>query len=282
MTSTQLQTVGKNSITVTPRTSSAASLYVQLQSTTGDKLYPATKAAIVTNNSGVNLGTVEAGAQVNKIETIKVNGKTLQIVSKAVDITLPENPEYSISKQKTAETGFSATYYLTKDGEQTGAKINIPKDMVVQSGSVKTCETADKPVSGYKVGDKYIDLVLANSDNSHIYILVSDLIDVYTAGNGITINNNTVAINTSVVATKTDLAAKQNTLTTEQLAAANSGITAEKVATYDGHSAKIALKADKSTTLSGYGITDAYTKSEVDSKIAGGNYITYVALAQEG
>lgn len=252
---------------------------VQLESTTGNNLYPKTKASIVINNSGASLGSVEAGAQVNKIETIKVNGKTLQIVSKAVEIPLPE---YSISKQETAETGFSATYYLTKDGEQTGAKINIPKDMVVQSGTVKTCETANQPVTGYKAGDKYIDLVLANSDNSHIYILVSDLVDDYTAGNGITIANNTVAINTSVVATKTDLAAKQNTLTTEQLAAANSGITTAKVAAYDGYSAKIALKADKSTTLSGYGITDAYTKSEVDSKIAGGNYITYAELAQEG
>lgn len=250
---------------------------VQLQSTTGDNLYPKTKASIVLNNSGANLGTVEAGAQVNKIETIKVNGTPLQIVSKAVEITLPETPEYSISKQETAETGFSATYYLTKNGEQTGAKINIPKDMVVQSGSVKTCETANQPVSGYKAGDKYIDLVLANSDNSHIYILVSDLIDVYTAGNGITINNNTVAINTSVVATKTDLAGKQNTLTAEQLAAANSGITTAKVTTYDGYSATIALKADKATTLTGYGITDAYTKTQVDNKLAG--FITYVEIA---
>ena len=149
--------------------------------------------------------------------------------------------------------------------------------MVVQSGSVKTCETANQPVSGYKAGDKYIDLVLANSDNSHIYILVSDLIDVYTAGNGITINNNTVAINTSVVATKTDLAGKQNTLTAEQLAAANSGITTAKVTTYDGYSATIALKADKATTLTGYGITDAYTKTQVDNKLAG--FITYVEIA---
>lgn len=249
---------------------------VQLQSTTGDNLYPATKAAIVKNESGQNLGTVEAGAQVNKIETIKVNGTPLQIVSKAVEITIPANAEYSIKKQATAESGFSATYYLTKNGTQTGEKINIPKDMVVQSGSVKTCETADKPVSGYKVGDKYIDLVLANAENSHVYILVSDLVEDYTAGNGITISNNSIAINTSVVATKTDIAAKQNTLTTDQLAAANSGITKAKVTTYDGYSATIALKADKATTLKGYGITDAYTKTELENKLAG--FITYVEV----
>ena len=47
-----------------------------------------------------------------------------------------------------------------------------------------------------------------------------------------------------------------------------SGITAEKVAKYDGYEAKINAKADKATTLSGYGITDAYTKTNVDEKVA--------------
>lgn len=250
---------------------------VQLQSTLGDNLYPKTKGAVVLNNSGANLGAVEAGAQVNKIETIKVNGKTLSIVSKAVDITIDSAPEYSITKAATAESGYSATYQLTKDGTAVGEKINIPKDMVVESGSVKTVTTANSPVSGYKAGDKYIDLILANADNSHIYILVSDLVDTYTAGSGISISNNAIAIDTSVVATKTDVNAKQNTLTTAQLAAANSGITAAKVTTYDGYAANISGKADKATTLSGYGIGDAYTKTEVDNKISG--FISYTELA---
>ena len=41
-------------------------------------------------------------------------------------------------------------------------------------------------------------------------------------------------------------------------------------------SAAIAGKADKSTTLSGYGITDAYTKSEVDALVSGGVIPQYV------
>ena len=112
-------------------------------------------------------------------------------------------------------------------------KINIPKDMVVQSGSVKTVTTANSPVAGYKVGDKYIDLVLANATNSHIYVLVSDLIDVYTAGTGVTITANQISVNTSVIASKsyTDT--------------------------------ELAKKADKATTLAGYGITDALTYEEI-------------------
>lgn len=38
----------------------------------------------------------------------------------------------------------------------------------------------------------------------------------------------------------------------------------------------LAVKADKATTLSGYGITDAYTKNEINSKLSG--YVTTTAL----
>ena len=71
------------------------------------------------------------------------------------------------------------------------------------------------------------------------------------------------------------LAGKQAALSSTQLAAANSGITAAKVSTYDGYSTTIEGKADKATTLLGYGITDAYTKTEVDNLIsqAGGSSV---------
>lgn len=58
---------------------------------------------------------------------------------------------------------------------------------------------------------------------------------------------------------------KQNTLTSAQMSAANSGITAEKVYEYNSFEANINNKADKATTLSGYGITDTYTKDDVEN-----------------
>lgn len=57
---------------------------------------------------------------------------------------------------------------------------------------------------------------------------------------------------------------KQNTLTNSQITAANSGITADKVYTYSTFEANINNKADKATTLEGYGITDTYTKEDVE------------------
>lgn len=52
---------------------------------------------------------------------------------------------------------------------------------------------------------------------------------------------------------------KQDALSTAQLAAVNSGITATKVATYDGYAATINQKANAS---------DVYTQTEVDNKLS--------------
>lgn len=90
---------------------------------------------------------------------------------------------YAIEKILNGSSEYSAQYRLKETLNDTvisypGNIINIPKDMVVQSGTVETCETDDVPVVGYVVGNKYIDLVIANSDDEHIYILLSDLIDL--------------------------------------------------------------------------------------------------------
>lgn len=91
----------------------------------------------------------------------------------------------------------STTYaksYVLKQGDREVGTINIPKDMVVSSGSLKSVTSADNPYTGAKVGDKYIDLVIANSTSEHIYIPVSDLIDTYLAGNGLILEESTFSI----------------------------------------------------------------------------------------
>ena len=100
----------------------------------------------------------------------------------------------------------------TETTEQKAAKkigtINIPKDMVISAGEVKTVATADVPYTGAVVGDKYIDLTIANNDGTHIYIPVKDLVDVYTGSVGaevtITVSNANVigATVNKVAATK--------------------------------------------------------------------------------
>lgn len=255
---------------------------IQIKNQTGDLLYPKTKASVVINNGGDNLGTVEAGAQVNKIEKIKVNGTEISIVSKEVDITIPAQSEYAISKLETADDGFAATYQLTKDNVAFGQKINIPKDMVVSAGEVKKATTANTPVNGLAKGDPYIELTIANNDGTKLYIPVKDLVDVYTEGNGIKIENNQVAIDTEVVVVKSDLSGYQASLSADQLNAVNSGITADKLSALETHKAATDIHVtaeDKTNWNNKLNVGDVYSKTEVDGAISALNALTYVELA---
>lgn len=104
-----------------------------------------------------------------------------------------------VIKKATAESGYAATYEITQSGVKVGASINIPKDFLVKSASVQTVSTANTPVNGYVVGDKYLDFVInakdSSASNEHMYLLVSDLVDVYEADEStITLSGNTFSI----------------------------------------------------------------------------------------
>ena len=111
----------------------------------------------------------------------------------------------TVTKQTTAESGSAVTYVVKQNGTQVGTKINIPKDFLVKSAELKTVTTKNQPVSGYLVGDKYIDFIINASDNSetnqHIYLNVKDLVDVYTADeSSLTVSNNKFSIKSGGVA----------------------------------------------------------------------------------
>lgn len=105
-----------------------------------------------------------------------------------------------LKKATTAETGYAATYKLVRasdNNQQVGESINIPKDYLVKSASIKTAPEDNNPVEGIKNGGKYIDFVVNTKDGSgteeHIYLNVKDLVDgVYTAGNGISVSKENV------------------------------------------------------------------------------------------
>lgn len=118
-----------------------------------------------------------------------------------------DNISYSIKKLDTAEGDNSSSYQLIgKDGTVFGDTINIPKDLVVSSGSVKVVETDGTPYAEAKVGDLYIQLDLANSGGS-LYIPANKLVDEYTAGDYITITDRQISVNYANLsaAIKTDL-----------------------------------------------------------------------------
>ena len=104
--------------------------------------------------------------------------------------------EYTIAKLQNAEQGYFSSYVLQKDGVQVGSTINIPKDYMLKSGTVEVVTVADTPYTGAAVGDKYLDLIVNTSDNSgttaHVYVPLTGVGAVYTAGQGIVISNNNV------------------------------------------------------------------------------------------
>lgn len=133
-----------------------------------------------TANSGIEIGGTATEPTVGiKLDPTAGNAATLRAAGLMVTIPEVTVPVYDIVKD--ADSGdYAAIYHLTKDGTNTGAAINIPKDLFVKEGKV-----VDNP-TGQPAG-KYIELTLQNQTNP-IYINVADLVDAYTEGNGITIS----------------------------------------------------------------------------------------------
>lgn len=150
---------------------------------------------------GHSLSSVIAGTYGGTTKSVKVAVDEAGHVTSAEEVAIAE---YSVVKLETATDGYLASYQLQKDSVPVGATINIPKDYLVKSASVKTA-TADDP-SGFAEGTKYIDFVVNTYDTdsgsgkeSHIYLNVQDLVDVYTPGDGIDISEANV-ISVKVVA----------------------------------------------------------------------------------
>lgn len=87
---------------------------------------------------------------------------------------IPEQIDYSVTIAESSPEGYATAYTFAQNGKTIGT-INIPKDMVVESGSVVT------DPEGQTAGT-YIKLVLANANEDELYINVSDLIEYITGG----------------------------------------------------------------------------------------------------
>ena len=173
------------------------STFIGVQDSTGT-LYKASKInsdIIIDGTAHANIGS-NANDNQSAINTAintalgnKANASSLSTVATSGSYSdLSNKPTLSslggtvtVEKQSTAESGYAHTYIVKQNGTQVGSKINIPKDFLVKSATLNTCSTANNPVSGYVVGDKYLDFVINTKDNSatdeHLYVLVSDLVD---------------------------------------------------------------------------------------------------------
>lgn len=236
-------------------------LEIKLQKLTTNKLneVKATDASILVTyeqtDAGSGDGTYEAiskGASV-KVQISKDADNALALADDGLKVTIPAAAEYSIVKA--ADSGeYAAIYNLTKDGAVVGASINIPKDLVVKSGSV--------------VGDEIV-LVLNDEANTEIKIPVGSLIEYVTSGSA---TGDMVVVNVSddhkVTATITDGTITLAKLTTEVQTAIGKahdhsnkavidGITAQNITDWNDAVSKEHEHENKE-------LLDTYTQTEAD------------------
>lgn len=142
------------------------------------------------------LADIITGSDSHKIKTVYASvdttgglATTSYVDTKVGAVTVPA---YTLTKS--TSTDYAAVYHLQKNGTNVGEAINIPKDMVVESGKVVWGSYTDgtfTPATDKKNATPYVELTLANSTANKIYIAVADLVNEHKAGTGINITNNT-------------------------------------------------------------------------------------------
>ena len=135
-----------------------------------------------TNDDKQKLAGIEAGAQ-------KHIAPTADEVKNALGYT-PANTtdlvDYTVTVTENGASGNTLKSYVLKQQGATIGTINIPKDLVVSSGSVVVGNWVNGVFTENASGTgKAVKLVIANQEDP-IYINVQDLVDVYTAAQGAT------------------------------------------------------------------------------------------------
>ena len=153
----------------------------------------AARTKTVTDNLQTQINSLGNDA----IKSVKVNGTALTATNNAVDILA------TMEKLATAESGYASSYQLKINNVAVGDKINVAKDWLLKGVELLTSTAGNYETVGTSAaGKKYIDFtfnVKADGDggsetDTHIYLPVEDLVDIYTAGNGLTVSNNEFSV----------------------------------------------------------------------------------------
>ena len=155
------------------------------------------------------LGGIAAGAQVNVIETIKVNGEPVSPGSnKDVNITVPTVTVTGVaSEDKILKlSGGTLSSELSLSYSTETKKIILSGQDSVEIASIDATQfVKDGMVQNVSFDPETKVLTIAfNTDAGieNIEVDLASLVAAYTAGSGITINKNVISVDTSTIATK--------------------------------------------------------------------------------
>lgn len=147
-----------------------------------------TKTSDLTNDSGYLTEHQDISGKADKENTYTKN-EVDSAVQGAKDYAdelvnaIPEQTNYTVTiEEDTSNSSIQKRYIFKQLGSEIG-RIDLAKELVVTSGSVKEVVENDVPYTGAVIGDKYIELVIANQ-NEPIYVPAKDLVDIYTAAEG--------------------------------------------------------------------------------------------------
>lgn len=197
---------------------------------------------------------------------------------------IPAQTDYSVSVSNPTSTTYAQVYEFKQLGKTIGT-INIPKDMVVQSGSVETKAEA----GAWGEAGTYLHLVLANAENSSIYINVGDLIEYVSAGSGeddaiqidissdhkvsASVKNGSITLAMLDAAVQTEIG-KAHTHTNKTVL---DGISAEKVSAWDSAEQNAKTYSDEQLTGT---ITGLASQAVVSSDEADGSFYALSNITQ--
>lgn len=157
----------------------------------------------VTNASGWKRIDAGAAVETDIVDNLTSTRTDAALSANQGKVLKDELDSLGVVKLDTPEEGFAASYQLQKNGVALGATINVIKDLVVDSGSVKSVTEADVPYEGAVIGDLYIELVITNG--TALYIPVNKLVDKYEGSEYIAVSDaNVVSLNYDAVKTKLD------------------------------------------------------------------------------
>lgn len=149
----------------------------------------------------------------------------------------------AVTIEKSEVSGNILQSYAIKQGGVKVDTIDIPKDFLVKSASVKTSTAETSSETGIAVGHKYIDFVInskdadLSADGEHVRVDLNDLVDVYTAA------NNCATINVAVTdSNEISAEVKDGAITAAKLASDVSAEISAATADVDELSAKVSNK----------------------------------------
>ena len=282
--------------------------------------FPKTYGSLVQNANGDTLENVEAGAQVNKIEKVKIGDaeQTINTSTKTVtlDVYTKSQTDSAISTAVAGKANSADVYLKTEtysktelDGKLSSAykaagsaanvaglgALDAAHEGFVYNMTAQFTTTADFVEGAGKKHPAGTNVAIVNVGNaetpSYKYDVLAGFVD--TSDYDTHIADSDIHV---TAAQKTDWSEKQDAIADLDTirSGAAAGATAVQPAAISDMATKtwvgnqgfltqhqdISGKADKATTLAGYGITDAYTTSAADAKfLTIANGLSYRELA---